>query len=83
MNLMGFPLGATQYFKKCIEFGRQENYSGLEPFDLQFIQAKPHFELGIIAMAAGQTTNAIAHFEACLEYDPNFHAATEKLKELS
>ena len=82
MKLMGFSLAAQAYFQKCLFFDQTGHYSKAEPFDLQLIKAKPHFELGHIALSLSQREEALSHFRDCLKYDPNYSAAENVLQSL-
>jgi tetratricopeptide (TPR) repeat protein len=67
------------YFEHCLEAGKTENYSKIEPFDQALITTLPAFDLGTVYLALEQIEKAIAAFTLALSFDPNFTAAQEHL----
>jgi glycosyltransferase involved in cell wall biosynthesis len=78
LNALGFPLGATAYFKKCIKLGQDGTYYKWCPFDLIFITTYPAYNLGLMYLQVGQPQEALAAFELALCFDADFTAAREK-----
>jgi tetratricopeptide (TPR) repeat protein len=67
------------YFEHCLEAGKTENYSKIEPFDQALITTLPAFDLGTVYLALEQIEKAIAAFTLALSFDPNFTAAQKHL----
>jgi tetratricopeptide (TPR) repeat protein len=67
------------YFEHCLEAGKAENYSKIEPFDQTLITTLPAFDLGTVYLALEQPEKAIAAFTLALSFDPHFTAAQEQL----
>jgi tetratricopeptide (TPR) repeat protein len=67
------------YFEHCLEAGKTENYSKIEPFDQALITTLPAFDLGTVYLALKQPEKAIAAFTLALSFDPDFTAAQEQL----
>lgn len=82
LNTFGFPLGATEYFKKCIQFGQEDNYYKGEPFDLVFITTHPAYNLGLMYLKMKRFQEALESFELALSWDANFTIAREKIKQI-
>jgi tetratricopeptide (TPR) repeat protein len=82
LSLLGFPRGALAYFQYCLEMGEQETYYRGDPFAMSFVSTFPAYGMGCTYMDLHDWDNAQAAFQLVLKYDPSYHPAQEKLKNL-
>lgn len=82
LNALEFPLGAANYFKKCIQLGQEESYYKGEAFDLIFITTHPAYNLGLMYLKLGRSQEALSAFEQALNFDANFRLAREKIDQI-
>jgi tetratricopeptide (TPR) repeat protein len=82
LSLLGFPRGALTYFEYCLEMGEQETYYRGDPFAISFVRAFPAYGMGCAYMDLHDWNNAQAAFQLALNYDPSYHPAQEKLKNI-
>lgn len=78
LRALGFPLGASVYFKTCIELYRENSYYKGEPFELSYMTTFPAYDLGCVYIDLKRSQEALAAFELALSFDANFQAAREK-----
>jgi tetratricopeptide (TPR) repeat protein len=79
---LGFPLGASAYFEKCIQLGEEGSYYKGEPFELSFTTTEPACGLGAAYMAMNRLQEAGASFELALSFDPTCKAAQQNLERI-
>lgn len=79
LKVLGFPLGATVYFKTCLEFNRNNSYYKGEPFEQRYMTTYPAYELGRIYIELEKPQAALAAFEQVLSFDANFMDAQQKV----
>jgi len=79
---LGFLLGATAYFEKCIQMGQDGSYDEREPFDQRFITVWSAYDLGLTYLQLKQFNQAIESFELTLSFDPEYTPAQEHLERL-
>ncbi|CAN1213019.1 hypothetical protein TUMEXPCC7403_22640 [Tumidithrix helvetica PCC 7403] len=90
LRAMGFPLGATAYFDRCLNLGRDSlqdashrTYSQDHPFDRRYTTTYAAYDLGNAYYEAGDLQAAIAAFEQTLSFDNLFSPAQARLRELT
>jgi glycosyltransferase involved in cell wall biosynthesis len=79
LKILGFPLGATVYFKTCLELNRNNNYYKEEPFEQRYMTTYPAYELGRLYIELEKPQEALAAFELVLSFDVNFMDAQQKV----
>lgn len=79
LKVLGFPLGASVYFKTCLELYQEDNYYKEEPFEQSYMTTYPTYDLGCIYIELEQPQEALAAFELVLSFDPNFMDAQQKV----
>jgi len=79
---LGFLLGATAYFKNCIQMGQDGSYDEREPFDRRFITVWSAYDLGLTYLQLKQFNQAIESFELTLSFEPEYTPAQEHLEML-
>lgn len=79
LKVLGFPLGATVYFKTCLELNQNNNYYKGEPFEQRYMTTYPAYDLGRIYIELEQPQAALAAFELVLSFDVNFMDAQQKV----
>lgn len=80
---LGFLLGATAYFKKCIQMGQDGSYDEREPFDRRFITVWSANDLGLAYLKLKQFDKAREAFKLALSFDPDYAPAKENLAAIS
>lgn len=76
---LGFPLGASAYFKKCIQLGKENSYYRDYPFSVSFMTTYPAYGLGLVYLEMERLQEAIKAFELALAFDANFTEAQEQI----
>ncbi|MEE3719193.1 glycosyltransferase [Tumidithrix elongata RA019] len=80
---MGFALGATAYFERCLNLGCDRTYSQDHPFDRRYMTTYAAYDLGCAYFEAGDRQAAIVAFEQALSFDDLFIPAQERIRELT
>lgn len=80
---LGFPLGATAYFEKCLQMGQDRSYDKREPFDQHFMTVLPSCDLGLTYLELKQFDKAMEAFKLALSFDPDYAPAKENLAAVS
>lgn len=79
LKVLGFPLGASVYFKNCLELKQNNSYYKGEPFEQRYMTTYPAYDLGCIYIELEQPQEALAAFEWVLSFDANFMDAQHKV----
>lgn len=79
LKVLGFPLGATVYFKNCLKLNGDNSYYKGEPFEQRYMTTYPAYDLGRIYIELEQPQEALAAFELVLSFDANFMDAQQKV----
>ena len=82
LRALGFSLGAIAYLETCIQLGRDNSYYKGEPFELGYMTTFPTYDMGCIYLDEKRPQDALAAFELALSFDPNFHAAQQKIEQI-
>lgn len=82
LRAMGFPVGATAYFRQCLDLGYNQTYSRLHPFDRKYMTTYAAYDLGCIYTDLGNLPKAITAFELSLSFNLEFAPAYDRLSEL-
>lgn len=79
---LGFPLGATAYFQKCLKFYEQDNYYKAEPFKSHLMTTFPACDLGLAYVELKQWDKAQQALELSLSFAPDYVPAKEHLDQV-
>lgn len=82
LNVLGFPLGASAYFKKCIQLGQNKTYYKWEAFDIIFITTHPAYNLGLMYIELNRPQDALSALELAFSFDDKFTIAQEKINSI-
>jgi len=80
---VGLPLGATAYFKQCLQMGETGHYWRQESFDRAFLDVFPAYELGLTYLNLARLPEATEAFELALRFDPSYEPAQEGLEQVN
>ncbi len=79
---LGFALGATAYFERCLQLAQAQTFYASEPFDRSLLDIAPALSLGQAYTTLNQPEQAIAAFEFALSVDPHCAIAHASLAQL-
>jgi glycosyltransferase involved in cell wall biosynthesis len=82
LRMLGFAIGATAYFKVCLQLNQDQNYYEHEPFEKSYMTIYPAYDLGMVYLELGWRREAISTFEQVLTFDPNHELAKQQINRL-
>ncbi|CAN1213016.1 Glycosyltransferase 2-like domain-containing protein [Tumidithrix helvetica PCC 7403] len=82
LRSLGFTLGATTYFQRCLFLGNEKSFPESEPFDRSYITTYPSHDLGCSYYELGEINEAISAFKLALSFDPDFISSQSILKQI-